>query len=86
MDTNSTLIIVNLLLNFMQVMDHFLSKIKKSRCFGNELEMIDNNNKKNNTNSSFDNFKKEIYEMIQINNKNIENKDKNKDDNILDKV
>ena len=48
--------------------------------------MIDNNNKKYNTNSSFDNFKKEIYEMIQINNKNIENKNINKDDNILDKV
>ena len=48
MDTNSTLIIVNLLLNFLQVMDHFLSKIKKSRCFGGELEMLDYNKKNNN--------------------------------------
>lgn len=67
-------------------MDHFLSKIKKSRCFGNELEMIDNNNKKNNTNNSFENFKKEIYEMIQNKDKNNEIIQKNKDNNILDKV
>jgi hypothetical protein len=55
MDNSSmtTLIIINLLLNFLQVLDHFLMKIKKSKCFGNTIEMNDlpitnnNNNQEN---------------------------------------
>ena len=42
MDSTTTLILINLILNFMQVLDHFLTKIKRSKCFGGELEMNDN--------------------------------------------
>jgi hypothetical protein len=48
------------------------SKIKKSSCFGNSIEFKNDELKKNNsnTNSSFENLKKEICEII------IQNKDK----------
>ena len=41
-----TLIVINLILNFLQVLDHFLSKIKSSKCWGASLEM---NNSKTDT-------------------------------------
>ena len=44
--TTVTLIVINLILNFLQVLDHFLTKIKRSKCFGGELEM--NNDKTDN--------------------------------------
>ena len=50
--TTTTLIVINLLLNFFQVLDHFLIKIKRSKCLGDELEMQENKEKnieKNNT-------------------------------------
>ena len=41
--TTVTLIVINLILNFLQVLDHFLSKIKRSKCWDASLEM--NNSK-----------------------------------------
>ena len=43
MDSTTTLVLINLILNFLQVLDHFLTKIKRSKCLGGELEM--NNDK-----------------------------------------
>ena len=40
--TTVTLIVINLISNFLQVLDHFLTKIKRSKCFGGELEMSEN--------------------------------------------
>ena len=74
-------------MNFFILIDHITSKIKKSSCFGNSIEFKNDELKKNNsnTNSSFENLKKEICEMI------IQNKDKNNEiiqnnKDILDKV
>ena len=49
MESSSVLIIVliNLFINLLTVLDHFLSRIKKSNCCGNELE-LDTDNKTNN--------------------------------------
>ena len=79
-------------MNFFILIDHITSKIKKSSCFGNSIEFKNDELKKtnSNTNSSFENLKKEIYEMIQNKdkdkNKENENNKDNKDNNILDKV
>ena len=55
--TTTTLIIINLLLNFLQVLDHFLTKIKRSKCWGGELEMDTNikDNKKKDLQIKYDN-------------------------------
>lgn len=45
MDNNLTLtlVIINLLLNFLQVVDHFLNRVKRSRCWGSEIELYRDN-------------------------------------------
>ena len=43
MDSNTVLIVVNLLLNLFQVMDHFVNRLKSSKCFGASLEMRETN-------------------------------------------
>jgi hypothetical protein len=50
MESSSVLIIVliNLFINLLTVLDHFLSRIKKSNCCGSQLEMNDQDNKTNN--------------------------------------
>ena len=43
MDNNmSTLIIINVILNFIQLIDHIFSRLKSSKCFGSELQFNDN--------------------------------------------
>jgi len=41
----SALLIVNIILNLIQVIDHFVMKIKKSSCWGAELQMRESNDK-----------------------------------------
>ena len=49
MDNSGVLIVViiNLVINLLTVIDHFLSRIKKSNCCGSQLE-LDTDNKNNN--------------------------------------
>ena len=63
--TTTTLIIINLLLNFLQVLDHFLTKIKRSKCLGGELEMDTNNNNKDKDNQININ-KNDLIEQLKI--------------------
>ena len=62
--TTTTLIIINLLLNFLQVLDHFLTKIKRSKCWGGELEM-ETNSKDNKDNQNNIN-KNDLIEQLKI--------------------
>ena len=41
MDNNTSLILINLIINLLLVIDHFLTRLKKSKCFGTELEFND---------------------------------------------
>ena len=43
MDNITTLIIINVILNFIQLIDHIFSRLKSSKCFGSELQF--NNSK-----------------------------------------
>ena len=47
MDNVLVLVIINLAINLLTVIDHFLSRIKKSNCCGSQLE-LDTDNKNNN--------------------------------------
>ena len=38
----TTLIIINVILNFIQLIDHIFSRLKSSKCFGSELQFNDN--------------------------------------------
>ena len=61
MDTNTSLLLVNILINFMVILDHFIKRIKKSKCFFGEIEMRDDNNKKD------DNKKDDDLEKNNVN-------------------
>ena len=43
MDNSSTitLIVINLILNFLQVLDHLISRLKSSKCWGASLQFND---------------------------------------------
>lgn len=76
MDNNSTmitLIIINLVVNLITVIDHFITKLKRSKCFFGEIEM--NDVKNDNKNNELDNNK--IKELINVINNN---KSNNKED------
>ena len=45
MDNNTTLILINLIINLILVIDHFLTRIRKSKCLGSEIEFNDRINK-----------------------------------------
>ncbi len=47
MDSTNTLIIINLLLNLFQVIDHFFNRLRSSKCFLGELQMKESNNDNN---------------------------------------
>ena len=70
MDSNSSLIIINLIINLLVVLDHFVNRIRSSKCFGSELQF------NNYTNNELDNNK--IKELIDVINNN---KSNNKDEN-----
>ena len=46
MDSNNntmiTLIVINLIINLITVIDHFITKLKRSKCWFGEIEMADN--------------------------------------------
>ena len=44
MDTNTSIIIINLIINLLVVLDHFINRIKSSKCWGASLEMNDAKN------------------------------------------
>ena len=46
MDSNSSLILINLIINLLVVFDHFINRLKSSKCWGASLEM---NNSKTDT-------------------------------------
>ncbi len=70
MDSNYSLILINLIINLLIVVDHFVNRIRSSKCFGASLEMNDNKN------NELDNNK--IKELIDVINNNKSNK---KDEN-----
>lgn len=71
MDSNSTLILVNVLISFIHLFDTFIQRIKKSTCFGNILEMKDsvdlNKNKKNIDNDKDIDLTKKIQDILMNN-------------------
>ena len=42
MDNSTTLIVVNLIINLMMFLNHLIDRIKRSSCFGNNIEFNDN--------------------------------------------
>ena len=87
--TTTTLIIINLLLNFLQVLDHFLTKIKRSKCWGGELEMDKNikDNKEKDLQIKYDNELIKKLEAFAISNqKQLDNKKDDKKDDPLNKL
>ena len=42
MDNSTTLIVVNLIINLMMFLNHLVDRIKRSSCFGNNIEFNDN--------------------------------------------
>ena len=41
MDTNTSILLFNLILNIIVVLDHLILRLKKSSCMGNTIEMRD---------------------------------------------
>lgn len=83
-NTTLTLIIINLLLNFLQVLDHIFSRLKSSKCWGASLQFNDNKDdvvkKPSLTNDNND----KLTQLIDMLNNNKSNNDnKNNDDNKL---
>ncbi len=68
MDSNTSLIIINLIINLLVVIDHFINKIKSSKCWGASLEMNDNKN------NDLDNNKilEQLKELTNNNKKSID--------------
>ena len=78
MDNSSTLIVVNLIINLMMFLNHLIDRIKRSSCFGNNIEFNDNipnNNKDNTPKFNSNNDLQKIIDLL--------NKDKDKKDNII---
>ena len=42
MDSSTSLIIVNLIINVMMFLNHLIDRVKRSSCFGNNIEFNDN--------------------------------------------
>ena len=81
MESSSVLIVViiNLVINLLSVVDHFLSRIKKSNCCGNVIEMNDQQNDKTNNQLKYIDINELINSIKNTNNTNdkkpdIENK------------
>ena len=87
MDSNSSLILINLIMNLLVVIDHFLTKIKRSICWGGELEMMNTDNKDNKENQININ-KNDLIEQLKIltNQKQLDEKSNDKKDDPLNKL
>jgi hypothetical protein len=85
MDSNNstmiTLIVINLIINLIAVIDHFITRLKKSKCWLGEIEMdtevkIKDDNKKPTQDN--DNIKQLIDILNNNKSNNIDNKIENK--------
>jgi hypothetical protein len=86
----SALLIINIILNFIQVIDHFITRLKSSKCFLGELTMRESNDKidienqvDKNKNINIDiikqldeinKFKNDLIDLKNINNKSLTDK------------
>ena len=68
MDSNSSLILINFIVNLLMVLDHFINRIKSSKCFGASLEMNDNKNNELDNNKILEQLK----ELTNNNKKSID--------------
>ena len=80
MDSNNstmiTLIVINLIINLIAVIDHFITRLKKSKCWLGEIEMNENKEDVKKPNNDNDNIK----QLIDILNNNKSNNTDNKID------
>jgi hypothetical protein len=75
MDSTNTLILVNLLINFLVVIDHIVIRLKRSRCCGADLELYKDSSPKNqNQDINKINFDDLIKEFRKVR-KDLENDD-----------
>ena len=63
-------VIINLVINLLSVVDHFLSRIKKSNCCGLQLEMEDQQNDYSNNQFKYIDINELINGLKNINNTN----------------
>lgn len=82
MDTSQTLIVVNLLLNLFQFLDHFVMKIKKSNCWGAQLEMKESNDKLDLENQKNIFKKEDLIKQLEEIKQNINLNNDNKNDKV----
>ena len=78
MDSNNntmiTLIVINLIVNLITVIDHFITRLKKSKCWLDEIEMNENKEDVKKSNNDNDNIKQLIDILNNNKSNNIENK------------
>ena len=72
MDSSTSLIIVNLIINVMLFLNHLIDRIKRSSCFGSNIEFNDNIPNKDNTPRFQNNDLLKILELLNNNKKNDE--------------
>ena len=86
MDNSSTLIVVNLIINLMMFLNHLIDRVKRSSCFGNNIEFNDNIPNNNNNYTSKFNSNNDLQKILELLNKKddikIDIKDKDKKDDI----
>ena len=82
MDSNNstmiTLIVINLIINLITVIDHFITRLKKSKCWLGEIEMNENKEDVKKSNNDNDNIKQLIDILNNNKSNNIDNKIENK--------
>lgn len=84
MDNNNTLItliVINLIVNIINVINNFINHLKRSKCFGNEIEMnleVKEDNKKPTQDNDIESIKKLIDILNNNKSNNIDNKIDNK--------
>ena len=64
MDSSTSLIIVNLIINVMMFLNHLIDRVKRSSCFGNNIEFNDNIPNKDNTPRFQNNDLLKILELL----------------------
>ena len=64
MDSSTSLIIVNLIINVMLFLNHLIDRIKRSSCFGSNIEFNDNIPNKDNTPRFQNNDLLKILELL----------------------
>jgi len=68
MESNNVILISSLIINVLMIVERFMNRIKKSSCFGNNIELNDVNKIDNEKKSDIDINK--IYDLINNINKN----------------